>query len=321
VSSTRTVHRNRLPRVQFSGKTGETTTKSLSRAERRLLERKQNKIEKRDEARVVKEKQQQEKVIVAPSKIRDRLMRIVHPRILGSGVYLRGEHLVSFGYRLPFFLALCYVLTNEDCSPYVIQGSIGPSMLPTIQFIGDLWLVETGAWYRLLRWKPSYQVGDIVLWRDPATGRVSCKRIVGMEGDQVQRYGQYAHDLYQNQEDWAIVWPSDAEARKLDKECPWDIEKSKDIKRTIEVPPGHIWLEGDFPPFSLDSRHYGPIPISWVCGRLMLRVWPMQREDEEGSPILAWVSRDRPMPFPSIDHYLGKRFNFYRVPKVETQTE
>jgi signal peptidase I len=61
--------------------------------------------------------------------------------------FIRSPYLISVGYQLPFFLALCYLLTNDDISPYVVQGSIGPSMLPTIQFIGDLWLVETWAWY------------------------------------------------------------------------------------------------------------------------------------------------------------------------------
>jgi hypothetical protein len=108
-------------------------------------------------------------------------------------------------------------------------------------------LVETGAWYYLLGWQPSLEVGSIVVWGDPTTKRVSCKRIVGIEGYEIRRCGQYVY-LYQDREDWAIVWPSDAEKRHLDKECPWDTAKSTDkhqeSMRTMVVPPQHVLLCG-----------------------------------------------------------------------------
>ena len=294
--------------ASFSRKTGERYAKELSRTERRLAERKQKNKERREQAQAAKGKErlEQTKSVIA------------FPKILGKN--FRREHLVALGYRLPAFLALCYLLTSDDISPYTIQGSLGPSMLPTIQFVGDLWLVETGAWYRLLGWDPSLEVGDIVLWRDPSTQRVSCKRIVGLEGDYIQRYGEFVH-LYTDREDLAIVWPRDAAERNLDKDCPWDDKTSKDAKepfRKLNVPSGYCWLEGDCPPFSLDSRHYGPIPLSWIRGRLVLRVWPIWREDDDGNPISSWVSRTRPVPFASIDQYLGKRFNFHRIPSVDS---
>ena len=313
---------NFVRRSISSGETGG-SAKKLTRTERRLLERKRrNKGEKEmRKANRVKEKSLQDRAIAPASKIRQRVISFFHPRVPGINVQFRRDHLIALGYRIPFFLALCYLSTNEDCSPYVIQGSLGPSMLPTIQFIGDLWLVETGAWYRLLGWQPNLEVGDIVLWKDPSTARSSCKRIIGVEGDEIRRYGEYAH-LYSDRDDLAIVWPRHPEERNLDSQSPWDpLEASNSQKeplRTMTVPPGHIWLEGDCPPFSLDSRHYGPIPISWVRGRLILRLWPLLREDDAGKYISAWVSRNRPIPFPSVDQYLGKRFNFYRVPKGNT---
>ena len=193
-------------------------------------------------------------------------------------------------------------------------------MLPTITFFGDLWLIDSGAWHRLLGVKRTFQVGDIVLWKHPETGRVSCKRIVGLEGDNVLRYGQYAH-LYENRKDLAIVWPKDAESRGLDIECRWDTNEKADnqvaeSRRMFVVPEGQIWLEGDAPPFSLDSRQVGPIPMEWVRGRVMSRVWPLWREDEiSGDTFSCTVSRDRPVPFPSNDQYLGKRYSLYKVSK------
>lgn len=62
-----------------------------------------------------------------------------------------------------------------------------------------------------------------------------CKRVVGLEGDVLVRKG------------W--VGP-------------------------LTVPPGHVWLEGDNPDNSTDSRHYGPVPLALLRGRVGGRVWP-----------------------------------------------
>jgi hypothetical protein len=69
----------------------------------------------------------------------------------------------------------------------------------------------------------------------------------------------------------------------------------KDISYSVVVPPGHVWLEGDFPLFSVDSRHYGPLPLASVTGRLLMRVWPLWRKDGvRSSPLV--LSRERPLP-------------------------
>lgn len=38
------------------------------------------------------------------------------------------------------------------------------------------------------------------------------------------------------------------------------------------VPEGHVWLEGDNPSNSSDSRSYGPIPLAMVRGRVFFKV-------------------------------------------------
>ncbi|RYG51458.1 hypothetical protein EON66_10730 [archaeon] len=45
----------------------------------------------------------------------------------------------------------------------------------------------------------------------------------------------------------------------------------------LQVPDGHIWIEGDNPQNSLDSRTYGPIPAAAVTGRVVATVWPPWR--------------------------------------------
>ena len=39
-----------------------------------------------------------------------------------------------------------------------------------------------------------------------------------------------------------------------------------------QVPPGHVWLQGDNSLNSTDSRHYGPVPYALVEGRAFVKV-------------------------------------------------
>jgi signal peptidase I len=43
------------------------------------------------------------------------------------------------------------------------------------------------------------------------------------------------------------------------------------------VPQGHVFLQGDNPGMSMDSRHYGPVPIGLVQGIVAYRIWPPNR--------------------------------------------
>jgi hypothetical protein len=46
------------------------------------------------------------------------------------------------------------------------------------------------------------------------------------------------------------------------------------IHPITQVPTGHIWIQGDNPTHSLDSRQYGPVPLALVKGRVLAQVWP-----------------------------------------------
>ena len=41
--------------------------------------------------------------------------------------------------------------------------------------------------------------------------------------------------------------------------------------------PGEVWLEGDDPTASTDSRSFGPVPTSAIRGVVVLRYWPLRR--------------------------------------------
>ena len=80
--------------------------------------------------------------------------------------------------------------------------------------------------------------GDVVVARSPTNAKQTvCKRIKAVEGDQVT-----VNNLFKD--------------------------------KLITVPKGYLWLEGDNPNNSTDSRHYGPIPAALVTGRVFAKVWP-----------------------------------------------
>ena len=62
----------------------------------------------------------------------------------------------------------------------------------------------------------------------------------------------------------------------------------------LYVPDGHVWLEGDNPANSSDSRNYGPVPAALIVGRVVARLWPLRGQ--------AWMirgGRPRQPPHPN----------------------
>lgn len=265
--------------------------RTLSRTERRMLERKHRNREKRKSRiehssnRIAGKKYRQMfngegfYSFFSNSKRLENLTESLIPRLPGRNVSFTHKSLwMALGFRLPLFMLIAYGITNENVSPYVIQGSLGPSMLPTIQFVGDIWLVETGAWHRALRWAlrqlgqeklavdSMYEIGDMVIWEDTNTGKRSCKRIIGLEGDTVYRFGQY-RNLYRNRADVGILWPKEENAKQIfgafsGENEEYNVEGNGEISQTIIVPNQCVWLEGDCPLFSMDSR-YGKVSLHY----------------------------------------------------------
>ncbi|GMY37877.1 mitochondrial inner membrane protease subunit 1-like [Fagus crenata] len=132
-----------------------------------------------------------------------------------------------------FFCAL-HVTNTYLCT---VALAYGPSMLPTFNLTGDLFLSE-----RLSVWFGKVGPGDIVLVRSPENPRkVMAKRLLGMEADSVTY----------------VVDP-----------------KNSDKCETIVVPKGHVWVQGDNIYNSRDSRHFGPVPYNLIEGRSFLKIWP-----------------------------------------------
>lgn len=95
-------------------------------------------------------------------------------------------------------------------------------MLPTVRESGDIVLVDRFLRHVIDR---KYKKGDIVIaWAPYDPDKLICKRISGCAGDTVQREYKIG---------------------------------SRTIRSDITIPPGHVWLLGDNPNDSKDSRHYG----------------------------------------------------------------
>jgi signal peptidase I len=92
--------------------------------------------------------------------------------------------------------------------------------------------------YNLLK-KPCKK-GDIVLITSPRNkDEIACKRVAATAGDVVFRE-----------------------------------ESGKKVE--IVIPPNHIWVLGDNPSESYDSRYYGYIHVENVRGRVWLRLSPLE---------------------------------------------
>lgn len=124
------------------------------------------------------------------------------------------------------------------------------SMLPTIA-PGDwvVWKVESQAALRAIA------RGDIVVFAfPPGSGDRAIKRAAGLEGDR-----QAVLAAPEGQAN-AMTWP------------PAPMQAKSGERRDLIVPPGTVFLLGDNVSSSLDSRYFGPVPLSQIVGRVLCHI-------------------------------------------------
>jgi signal peptidase I len=116
-------------------------------------------------------------------------------------------------------------------------------------------------------------VGDVVVLQHPDRAGTVCKRVLGLPGDIVtkpsSRRGaeQFLKETEQTQSKPSFLPPQQSNITVL---------KRRRSAAVLEVPEGHIWVEGDNPWNSTDSRNYGPLPASLIVGRVFCRIWPLR---------------------------------------------
>lgn len=218
-------------------------------------------------------------------------------------------------WRAPSFFALFFLLVlsaDADLHPYSpspgrLQMCYGPSMMPTFAPYGDTVLRDSLSHRLPCGWKRKWQKGDVVVFVD-YKGQLACKRIVavGEPGGEVrvQRHGQFV-EKFADQKGWGVPDPTKVGSPTVPHPTSWDSQNSvstdqaheQEIIRTVAVPDGHVWLEGDCPELSVDSRQYGPVPTYKLRGRIVARLWPLDQRAEQGEKSV-FLSHNRPKPIP-----------------------
>lgn len=144
--------------------------------------------------------------------------------------------------------------------------------------------------------------GDIIIATNPINPTQSiCKRVVGLAGDKIVVRNASSINPFSKDKPSDVTPPSMDSTTTASKRSTDAISSSASVtnstltpsindeidqpqqswmnmmwkNKTIIVPRGHIWIEGDNLENSSDSRYYGPIPQGLVKSRAVLRVWPL----------------------------------------------
>jgi signal peptidase I len=214
-------------------------------------------------------------------------------------------------YRTLLFRILSACTSVYCLTEYVADITLteGPSMTPTIRSSGEIILVDkfhpravkdgmdatqrtlaavqrqkahgTAFWHQpqvsvsdLPR--PSYrewfqqiqsplQQGDVVVVQHPHRRGTVCKRVAGLPGDKII--------LYRPTRFPTLLVASSASALSAQQQ-----QNQAQPQQIVTVPTGCVWLEGDNPNNSADSRNYGPVPAALIQGRVLARIWPLRGE-------------------------------------------
>ena len=110
-------------------------------------------------------------------------------------------------------------------------------------------------------------VGDVVVLQHPDRIGTVCKRVMGLPGDIVTKPSS---KLGANRIETLLY------GKHEDDQIHHQRTKRRLLSSGFKVPDGHIWVEGDNPWNSSDSRNYGAIPASLIMGRVLLRLWPLR---------------------------------------------
>jgi len=167
---------------------------------------------------------------------------------------------------------------------YVFEAFEIPSgSMETSLLVGDHVLVDKlryakheGPWARLLPYR-EVERGDVFVFRSPKEPtRDLVKRAVAVAGEtisieakRVSIDGVPLAEAYVAHRDPRVFTGPDipAPARGRDELLP------------LTIPPGHTFALGDNRDDSLDSRFFGPVPLSSVRGRALVIYWSYARRD------------------------------------------
>jgi signal peptidase I len=143
--------------------------------------------------------------------------------------------------RTLFLLGTLALAAIYKCQPVEVVVVVGHSMQPTLEPLQVA--LATRKFDELRR-------GDLVVFDQE--GEQLVKRVAGLPGDRITRY------FYSGI--WSI--PRDEQDRKLYESLGVD-------KKSLIVPEGSVYVLGDNPNYSVDSRNFGPVPLENVRAKML----------------------------------------------------
>lgn len=156
----------------------------------------------------------------------------------------------------------------------------GPSMTPTIQSSGELVLMD------------KWHVRQPTEWRGTERARLARQRQEESHDKHVWHEPRLPPVNEQPPLSWRQVWQQIRSPLSIGDVVVVHHPRHQGTvcKRVLGMPgdqvvgdrglllveDGHVWLEGDNPANSSDSRSYGAVPAACIVGRVVCRVWPLR---------------------------------------------
>lgn len=195
-----------------------------------------------------------------------------------SGRFARGEGLKSILSTMAILIIapiIALTLTSFVFQSYEVDG---PSMETTLQNADRLIVLKVPrTWAKITGNSYTPNRGDVVIFNHYEAfsfggdqTRQLIKRVIGLPGDRVVvKDGEIT-----------VFNSLHPDGFKPDRTLPYGSvikETTGDVDLTIEE--GYIYVCGDNRDNSLDSRSFGPVKVDDIVGKLLLRVFPLNKAD------------------------------------------
>jgi signal peptidase I len=163
------------------------------------------------------------------------------------------------------FIVQTYDISDVSMEPtFDSQGNrvlvlLTPYHFGSVPGYGDLLIIDSRVNRPRTLWDKVIESPLVALFVREERQYMWVKRVIGLPGDTLE-YGDGR--VYRN-------------GTQLDE--PYSLSKIDKLFAPVIVPQGHIFVMGDNRNHSSDSREIGPVPIGNIQGRVLVRVFPLDK--------------------------------------------